>query len=85
MAKYALVFTETARRDIRKFDRVVQKKIGKKIWLLQENPFYNTRKLVSSDLGSYRLRVGDYRVIFDVKGNDIVIIRVGHRKEVYKF
>jgi len=35
-------------------------------------------------LGSYRLRIGDYRVIFDIIGNDIVVLRIGHRKEIYK-
>ena len=29
-------------------------------------------------------RIGDYRVIFDIEGNDIVVLRAGHRKEIYK-
>jgi mRNA interferase RelE/StbE len=35
-------------------------------------------------LGEYRFRIGDYRVIFDIEGNEIVVLRVGHRREIYK-
>lgn len=35
-------------------------------------------------IGTYRFRTGDYRVIFDIEGKDIVILRAGHRKEIYK-
>jgi len=30
------------------------------------------------------MRLGDYRVIFDIEGEDIVILRVGHRRDVYR-
>jgi len=42
------------------------------------------QKLSDPRLGTYRFRVGEYRVIFDVEGSDIVILRVGHRKEIYR-
>ncbi|PIU83448.1 MAG: hypothetical protein COS68_03990 [Elusimicrobia bacterium CG06_land_8_20_14_3_00_38_11] len=35
-------------------------------------------------MGMYRFRVGDYRVIFDVDKNNIVILRIGHRKKIYR-
>ena len=35
-------------------------------------------------IGTYRFRMGNYRVIFDIEGKDIVILRVGHRREIYK-
>ncbi len=40
--------------------------------------------MTDSSLGSYRFRVGDYRVIFDLEGEEIVVLRVGHRKEIYR-
>jgi mRNA interferase RelE/StbE len=40
--------------------------------------------LTDSSLGSYRFRVGDYRIIFDIEGQDIVVLRIGHRRELYK-
>jgi len=35
-------------------------------------------------LGSWRFRVGDYRVVFDIEGKKIIVLRVGHRREVYR-
>ncbi len=44
----------------------------------------HAEKLTQSDLGSYRFRIGDYRVVFDLEGEEIVVLRVGHRKDIYK-
>jgi len=41
-------------------------------------------RLTDPRIGTYRFRVGDYRVIFDVEGNEIIVLRVGHRREIYK-
>jgi mRNA interferase RelE/StbE len=35
-------------------------------------------------LFSYRFRVGEYRVIFDLEGDDIVVLRVGHGRQIYR-
>lgn len=44
----------------------------------------HARKMVDPSLGSYRFRIGDYRVIFDIEGDEIIVLRVGHRKEIYR-
>jgi mRNA interferase RelE/StbE len=41
-------------------------------------------KLSDQILGGYRFRIGDYRVIFDIQEDEIIILRVGHRSEIYK-
>jgi len=41
-------------------------------------------RLTESKLGTYRFRIGDYRAIFDLEGNEIVVLRVGHRRDIYK-
>ena len=41
-------------------------------------------KLTDPALETYRFRIGDYRVIFDIEDKEIVILRVGHRKNIYK-
>ncbi len=38
----------------------------------------------NSSLGSYRFRIGDFRVIFDIEKDEIVVLRVGHRREIYR-
>jgi mRNA interferase RelE/StbE len=40
--------------------------------------------MVDLSLGTYRFRIGDYRIIFDIEDEEIVILRVGHRKEIYR-
>jgi mRNA interferase RelE/StbE len=40
--------------------------------------------LTDPEIGTYRFRIGDYRVIFDLEGNDVIVLRVGHRKEIYR-
>lgn len=81
---YQLLYTSTAHKDIKKLDSVAKKRLKIKLELLATNPIYYSKKLVHSDLGMYRFRVGDCRIIFDLHGKDIVILRVGHRREIYK-
>lgn len=82
--KYELVYPPRAIRDINKLDSAIKKRIGATLLRYKENPLHYAEKLTDSDLGTYRFRIGDYRVIFDIEGNDIVILRVGHRREIYR-
>ncbi|MEO8326039.1 MAG: type II toxin-antitoxin system RelE/ParE family toxin [Nitrospirota bacterium] len=50
----------------------------------QSDPLKHTENLTDSQLGSYRFRVGDYRIIFDLVGSEIVVLRIGHRREIYR-
>jgi mRNA interferase RelE/StbE len=43
----------------------------------------NIKKLRQADFG-YRLRMGDYRILFDVEDDTIVIQKIGHRKDIYE-
>ncbi len=82
---YKLVYTNTAYKDIKKLDIVAKKRIGKKIKEYSKGPLLNSKKLTNSSIGTYRWRVGNYRVVFDIDNKNIVILRVGHRKEIYKY
>ena len=82
--KYRLVYTQRAQRDIKKLDNNVKKRIGKTLMRYLDVPLDHAESLTDSSLGSYRFRVGDYRIVFDIEGTDIVILRVGHRRELYK-
>lgn len=81
---YELVYTKTARRDIKKLDRVAQKKLAKALERLKKKPFFYSKKLILPQLGDYRYRIGNYRVIFDVEDKKIIILRIGHRREIYR-
>jgi mRNA interferase RelE/StbE len=81
---YRLVYTQKAARDIDRLDAGVKKRIGTTLLRFKDNPLQHAERLTDPELGGYRFRIGDYRVIFDIEGNDIVVLRVGHRKEIYK-
>jgi mRNA interferase RelE/StbE len=84
---YKLLFTKRAKRDIDGPEAVVRARIGKKLLQLAEAEDVRTvaRALVDSRIGEFRFRVGDYRVLFDlVDQTTIVILRVQHRKDVYR-
>jgi len=72
--------------DLRKIDRQFIPKILEVIENLSENPFPAQSKKMKGSESSYRLRVGDYRVIYQVDtANKVVIIyHVRHRRDVYK-
>jgi len=83
---YGIVITKKAKQDIDGLERVVRDRLGKK--LLQVSKLDDihpvVRQLVDSRIGEYRLRIGDYRVLFDLDGKNIVILRIQHRKDVYR-
>ena len=85
MEKYTIKFTEEARKKIKKLDPQIKLVIRKAIESLVDNPYRG--KPLSYDLkGLYSLRTTDYRIIYRVKGEELVIIviSVGHRGDVYK-
>jgi len=82
--KYRLLYTRRAVKDIQNLEEKIKQQIGKTLLRYSEDALKHARKLSDSRLGSYRFRVGDYRVIFDLEGNDLVILRVGHRKDIYR-
>jgi len=62
----------------------IKERIGDILRRYSEDPLSYARRMVDPSLGSYRFRVGDYRVIFDLEGDELIVLRVGHRKEIYR-
>ncbi len=81
---YKLVYTLRAAKDVERLDSKVKNRIGRVLLRYSENPFEYARKLTDSKLGGYRFRIGDYRVIFDIEGDKIIVLRIGHRKDIYR-
>ena len=82
--KYRLVYTNRAVKDIKGLDSAIKERIGKTLLRYEEDPLQHAERLTDSKLGDYRFRIGDYRVIFDIEGKEIIVLRVGHRREIYK-
>lgn len=81
---YQLIYTKSASKDIQKLDAVAKRKIKNKIETYAQKPLAYAKKLANSQLGDYRWRIGNYRTVFDIEGKKIIILRVGHRKEIYR-
>jgi len=75
---------KSAIRDLKKIDSNNREKIHVKILELEKFPNVLNVKRLTNFESAYRLRVGDYRVLFDVLENTIEIGRVLHRKDSYK-
>ena len=85
---YKIELTKTARKAYLKLPVQVRRIVFEKLEYLAENPMalnHNVTRLIDMK-GYYRLRVGDWRVIYRIDLDTLVveIIKVGHRKEIYQ-
>ena len=81
---YELVYTRRAARDLDKLDQEALQRVRDGLERYRDDPYQFATKLTSAELGTYRFRMGDYRVSFDVDDNKIVVLRVGHRRDIYR-
>ncbi len=83
---FHFVFKQSAARTLEKLPRRVRARILKKIrfYTEQKNPLEFTERLTDSTVGQWRFRIGNYRVIFDVLKDKIIILKVGHRRDIYR-
>lgn len=81
-----LSFSEIAFKQLSKLTHHIQNTINNKLdfYLSQENPLDFAERLTDYGVGEWRFRIGDYRIIFDVEDDTIIILKVGHRKDIYK-
>lgn len=82
--QYQLVYTKRAVKDIDKLDVITKRRLKRALEKFATSPLEHSTRLIDSKIGQYRYRIGDYRIIFDMMGKDIVILRVGHRREIYR-
>ena len=80
---YTVVFKPRALKDLKSMAPSTCRRIVEKIEELQNNLAGDVKKLTNFT-PEYRLRVGDYRALFEVEENEVVIYRVLHRKDVYR-
>jgi mRNA-degrading endonuclease RelE of RelBE toxin-antitoxin system len=82
---FVLVFAKSARADLIFLNSKQENLIRKKIQILKTNPFpvgKNPKRLQGTS--SYRLRAGDYRIIYEVNENEVNIYKISHRKDAYR-
>jgi len=80
---FQIELTETAKDFLKKLQKKDAEIILNKIYSIRENPYRFLKRLQGEKL--WRLRIGDYRAVVDVivSMNKIMVVRIGHRKNVY--
>lgn len=81
--EYKIRFKPGAIKDCRSIDKKRLKLLFSKIELLSNNLQGDVKKLTNFT-PEYRLRVGDYRVLFETEKGEIIIYRITHRKDAYR-
>ncbi len=80
--KYQIFYEKEASKELEKLEPIVSRRIVNKIEKMSENPsLCDIKKIKSTDY--YRLRVGDYRVIFIFESDIIKVFKVSHRQQIY--
>ena len=82
---YSIVIKESALKQLEKVPKIFSKKIEKLIDSLSENPRPVGVKKLKGTKDLYRVRVGDYRIIYSID-EDVKIVdvrKIGHRKDIY--
>ena len=88
---YRIELTPAAEKSLAKVaknNRVLLRKIDQVLLSLTDSPVpANSKQLVGEDPPLYRVRVGDYRILYQIEDEVLVIlvVHVGHRKDVYRF
>jgi mRNA interferase RelE/StbE len=82
---YQISLTRTASKEIKKLHNPTRSRILKAIEQLKSDPFPAGCKKLTGNDDFWRIRVGDYRIIYYAEGNTMIITitRVAHRKDVY--
>jgi len=82
---YKVVLTTLAAKQLGALDRTVTRRIQGAIELLCRHP-YPPKAVQLPGRNGYRVRVGEYRILYDVIQNQLVIrvLRLGHRRDIYR-
>ena len=85
MASYKVIFKRSAAKELRKVPSSHLKRMVGKIGALHSDPRPPGIQMLKGEDCHFRLRQGDYRVIYEVNDetNEITVIKIGHRREVY--
>jgi len=85
-AHYELSFRPAALRQLRKLDPQVVRRIKAATTDLCADPRPHGAKALAGQHGWLRIRVGDYRIIYEVRDSEltVLVIQIGHRSQVYE-
>jgi mRNA interferase RelE/StbE len=88
MATYTIEFVKTARKEFERLSKNIRAKTAEALNLLAQNPYSELLKIkkMKGAANLYRIRLGDYRLVYEIRNDRLVVIviKVGHRREIYR-
>ena len=85
MSNYSVILTGSAQKELAELPKQVQLRIIKAAYALAETPFPpGVKKLKGREL-RYRIRIGDYRLLYTINGSELIImvLKIAHRQNAY--
>lgn len=85
-ARFGIRYTSAAAKQIRKLDKAAQVRVLKAVEILSDTPRPPLGKQLVGGEGEWRIRTGDYRIIYEIHDQEllVLVVKVGHRKEIYR-
>ena len=83
---YRIEVAPAAARQLRKLDPSARRRVQGAIELLAENPRPRSAKKLVGGEGEWRVRTGDYRVVYEINDDVllVLVVAVGHRRDIYE-
>ena len=86
--RYQVKFTKSARKEFQRLPKRIQARVVEALSFLAGNPYselLQIKKLRGVD-ELYRIRIGDYRLVYTIEAEELIVIlvKIGHRREVYR-
>ena len=78
-----IILTDEAIKDLKKLDKQNVKLLLKKIENLRNYPLVTNIKKLKNFYPPFRYRIGNYRILFDIENENIIIFKIKHRKDAY--
>lgn len=86
MKKYEVRIVSKAEKQMAKFPKEAQKRIWNAMLALAGNPYPPDCELLKKVPGFWRIKVGDYRIVYTINETEVIVlvVRVAHRKDIYR-
>ena len=88
MNKFEVVLTAAAQDDIRQLERPIRERLTDKLRWMAENALLLVHQPLKGEqwAGAFKYRVGAYRIIYtlDAKKRQLIVLTIGHRRDIYK-
>lgn len=81
--RYTVILTDEVKARLRTLPLTMRRELGYKLFLLEDDLSGDVQKLKGSR-NEYRLRVGNYRALFELEGRTATVYDVGDRKDIYR-